>query len=277
MTTPSVAPPSTGDLSPEVFREYGHQLIDWIAGYLEHPEAYPVMSPVSPGDISAALPPSPPVMGEPVGDMISDFERVILPGITHWNNPAFFAYFATSASVPGILGEILAAGLNANAMLWKASPSATELELVVLDWLRQAIGLGDGWFGVINDTASISSMLALAAARERAGLDVRKRGLAGRDDLAPLRVYCSEHAHSSIDKGALALGLGLENVVKIADDENYRMQPHALAEAIAADRAAGRVPCCVVATVGTTSSCSRVTRYSGTSEKARFNTSGCRR
>ncbi|MGI8508169.1 MAG: pyridoxal phosphate-dependent decarboxylase family protein [Gemmatimonadaceae bacterium] len=249
-------PPVTGDLSPDVFREHGHQLIEWIASYLEHPERYPVLSQVAPGDIRAALHSSPPTTGEPVGRIIEDFERVIVPGITHWNHPSFFAYFAISASVPGILGELLAAALDTNAMLWKSSPSATELEIVVLDWLRQAIGLEPGWFGVINDTASISTMLALAAARESADLDVRERGLAGRSDIAALRVYCSEQAHSSVDKGAITLGFGHENVVHIGVDDEFRMRPDLLQAAISADRERGFIPIAVVATVGTTSTTS---------------------
>src|SRR6185295_11920495 len=156
----------------------------------------------------------------------SDFESKIVPGITHWNHPSFFGYFATSSSVPGILAELLTAALDVKAMLWRTSPAATELEQLTMDWLRQMLGMGDGWFGITTDTASISSMLALAAAREaRPELQVRERGLAGRSDLPRLRVYCSTHAHSSIDKGALALGFGLENVVKIADDDEYRMRP----------------------------------------------------
>ena len=180
-----------------------------------------------------------------------------MPGITHWNHPAFFAYFAISSSVPGIIGELLAAGLDVNGMLWKTSPAATELEQVVLDWLRQMLGLEPGWFGIITDTASISTMLALAAAREaRPELDVRTRGLAGRSDLPRMRVYCSAHAHSSVDKAAITLGLGHENVVKIPADDAYRMRPGLLAQAIAADRALGYLPLACVATVGTTSTSS---------------------
>ncbi len=248
--------PDTGDLSPEVFRAQAHQLVDWIADYLADPGRYPVLSQVKPGEVAAALPASPPKDGEPIQEIIADFERVILPGITHWNHPAFFAYFAISASVPGILGEMLAAALDTNAMLWKSSPAATELEVRVLDWLRQALGLSDGWFGIINDTASISTMLALVAAREAAGLDVRERGLAGRSDLPALRVYCSEQAHSSIDKGAITVGFGHQNVVHIPTDAAFRMRPDALADAIRADRERGYIPVAVVATVGTTSTTS---------------------
>jgi aromatic-L-amino-acid decarboxylase len=253
MTAPE--PPSEpGDLPIAEFRHHAHALVEWIAGYLAEPERYPVLARVAPGDVRAQLPPSPPARGESLTDVIADFERVIVPGVTHWNHPGFFAYFAISASAPGILGEMLAAALNVNAMLWKSGPSATELEEVALDWLRQLMGLGPGWFGVINDTASISTLIALAAAREaRPALDVRARGMAGRSDLPVLRVYCSEHAHSSVDKAALTLGLGLDNVVKIGVDEAYRMRVDLLERAMADDRARGMLPLCVVATVGTTS------------------------
>ena len=246
----------TGDLPTEQFVEYGKQLVEWIGDYLAHPERYPVLSRVRPGDVAAALPVSPPKEAGSLDDIIADFERVIVPGITHWNNPSFFAYFSISASVPGILAELLAAALNVNAMLWKTSPAATELEDRALDWLRQMLGLDDGWSGHINDTASISTMLALAAAREAAGLDIRERGLAGRGDLPALRVYCSEHAHSSIDKAAITLGIGQANVVHIPCDAKYRMRPDALRSAIRSDVAQGMTPIAVVATIGTTSTTS---------------------
>ena len=175
--------------------------------------------------------------------------------MTHWNHPSFFAYFSITGSQAGILGELLSAGLNINGMLWKTSPSVTELETVVLRWLRDALGLPDNLFGIINDTASINSFLALAAAREALGLDIRGEGMTGRD-LPPLRIYCSEHAHSSIDKAALALGFGSKGIVKIPSDDGYRMRAEALEEAIRRDRAAGALPCAVVATAGTTSTAS---------------------
>lgn len=243
-----------GDLPTEELIANGRRTLDWIADYLEHPARYPVLSTVRPGDIKQSLPSSPPDDPEALDAIFADFESKIIPGITHWNHPSFFGYFATSSSVPGILAEMLVAALDVKAMLWKTSPAATELEEVVTDWLRQMLGLGDGWFGITTDTASISSMLALAAAREaRPELAIRELGMAGRTDLPRLRVYCSLHAHSSVDKAALALGIGLENVVKVADDEQYRMRPDALAKAIADDRAAGFLPLACVATVGTTS------------------------
>ncbi|MEO7363582.1 MAG: pyridoxal-dependent decarboxylase, partial [Gemmatimonadaceae bacterium] len=250
MSNESSAP---GDLSPAEFRKAAHGAVEWIADYLENPARYPVRSQVAPGDIKNSLPASPPEHGESLEHMMSDFEAKIVPGITHWNNPAFFAYFSISGSYPGILGELLAAGLNVNGMLWAASPSVTELEQVTLSWLRQLMGLSGDWFGEITDTASVSTFYALAAAREALGLDVRTRGLAGRDDMTRLRVYCSEHAHSSVDKAVMALGLGHENCVKIASDAEYRMKPDNLRAAIERDIAAGYRPMAVVPTVGTTS------------------------
>jgi len=253
---PDHFPGDIGDLSTDDFRTSAHELVEWIASYLEHPERFPVLAQVRPGDVTRQLPASPPAVGEPLDRIMADIERVIIPGITHWNHPSFFAYFAISASVPGILGEMLAAALDTNAMLWKSSPAATELEMVTLDWLRQLIGLQPGWFGVINDTASISTMLALAAARERAGLDVREHGMAGRADLPALRVYCSEQAHSSVDRAAITLGFGHNNVVHVPVDDAFRMRPDALAQAIMDDRTRGYAPVAVVATVGTTSTTS---------------------
>src|SRR5512146_2762795 len=246
-----------GDLSRDELISQGRAILDWIADYLEHPERYPVLSRARPGEIVHALPARPPRSPEPLAAIVRDFETTIVPGITHWNHPAFFGYFATSSSVPGILAEMLTATLDVKAMLWKTSPAATELEQLVTDWLRQMLGLGDGWFGMTTDTASISSMLALAAAREaRPELEIRERGMSGRTDLPRLRVYASSHAHSSIDKAALALGLGLENVVHVDADEEFRMRPDALAAAVTADRAMGFLPLACVATVGTTSTSS---------------------
>ncbi len=250
-------PPPLGDLPAEEFARHAHTLVDWIAEYLAHPERYPVLARVAPGDVRGALPDAPPREGEPLGTIVADFERTILPGITHWNHPAFFAYFSISSSAPGILAELLTAALDVNAMLWKTSPAATELELLVCDWLRQLLGLGPGWHGHINDTASISTMLALAAAREaKPALAIRERGMAGRSDLPTLRVYCSEHAHSSVDKGAIALGIGRANVVRIPADDAFRLRPDALDAAMTEDRARGMLPLAVVATVGTTSTTS---------------------
>jgi aromatic-L-amino-acid decarboxylase len=243
-----------GDLPTSELLTHGHAALEWIARYLDHPERVSVLSRAVPGEIREMLPSSPPEHGEALGDILRDFEEQIVPGITHWNHPGFFGYFATSSSVPGILGEMLVAALDVKAMLWRTSPAATELEQVTTDWLRQMLGLPGGWFGFLNDTASISSMLALAAAREaKPELDIRARGMAGRSDLPRLRVYTSTHAHSSIDKAALALGIGLDNVVHIGVDDEFRLRPDGLAAAIADDNARGFLPLACVATVGTTS------------------------
>ena len=238
------------------FRDHARFLSDWIADYLDDPSRYPVLSRVRPGEIRSALPDSAPEQGEPFERIFADFERILVPGLTHWNHPGFFAYFAISASEPGVLAEFLSAALNQQAMLWRTSPAATELEEVALGWLRRLIGLPETFDGVIYDTASVSTLHALAAAREAAVPDVRRAGLAGRDGLRGVRVYCSEHAHSSVDKAVILLGLGHDALTRIAADAEYRMQPSRLAEQIRADRAAGVIPLAVVATVGSTSSTS---------------------
>lgn len=245
--------PFLGDLPPDDFRAAAHAAVDWIADYLEHPERQAVRSRVQPGDVRNALPKSAPQHGEALEAIVRDFHGTVMPGITHWNHPGFMAYFANTSSYPGILGELLTAALNANGMLWVTSPAVTELEQVAVDWLRQLMGLGDGWFGQITDTASVSTFYALAAARERAGLDVRAKGMAGRADMPTLRVYASEHVHSSIDKAVIALGLGHENLVKIPADDQFRMRADALERAITEDMANGHKPIAVVPCVGTTS------------------------
>ena len=237
------------------FRTHGHALVEWIAEYLAHPERYPVFPRVAPGDVRRALPPTAPESGEPFDDILRDFERVLVPALTHWNQPGFFAYFASSASAPGILAEFLAAALNQQAMLWRTSPAATELEEVALGWLRDLLGLPPAFSGVIYDTASISTLHALAAAREAAVPGVRQHGLARRG-LGPMRVYCSEHAHSSVDKAVILLGLGHESLRRIPADSEFRMRADALAEAIDRDLEDGVRPVAVVATAGTTSTTS---------------------
>jgi aromatic-L-amino-acid decarboxylase len=247
--------PGLGDMPAEEFRRYGHRLVDWIADYLSGAERYPVLSQSAPGHIKAALPREAPARGESMDSILEDFERLILPGITHWNHPAFFAYFAITGSAPGILAEMLSAALNVNAMLWRASPAATELEEATTDWLRRLLGLPADFEAVIYDTASISSLCALAAAREVVpGLNVRQHGLAASP--ASLRLYASEQAHSSIEKAAITLGLGQSSLRKIPVDDQYRMDVEALGRAIREDRASGWKPFCVVATVGTTSTTS---------------------
>jgi aromatic-L-amino-acid decarboxylase len=211
---------------------------------------------VKPGEIAAALPAHAPEEGEGFEAIMADFERILVPGLTHWNHPGFFAYFAITASAPGVLAEFLSAALNQQAMLWRTSPAATELEEVALGWLRQLIGLPDTFEGVIYDTASIATMHAIVAAREAAIADVRAKGLAGRNDVPRLRVYCSDQTHSSIDKAVIAIGLGHESLRKIPTDDQFRMRVDALGTAIAEDRAGGILPIAVVPTVGTTSTTS---------------------
>jgi aromatic-L-amino-acid decarboxylase len=244
--------PGLGDMDMEEFRRYGHQVVDWISDYLSHPENYPVLAQVTPNFLKSALPANPPAEGEAMSEILADVDRHITPGMTHWNHPGFFAYFSVSGSAPGILGEMFAAAFNVNAMLWRTSPAATELEEVTTNWLRQLIGLPDDFSGVVYDTASTSTLCAIAAAREAVpGLNVREDGLYGAK--AKLRLYCSEHAHSSVDKAAITLGLGHRSVRKIACDAEFRMLPDALEAAIAEDRVNGWNPFCVVATIGTTS------------------------
>ena len=242
-------------MDPADFRRHGHELVDWIADYLQHVEKYPVLSRVKPGDITAALPAAAPEEPEPFDAIMADFERVLVPGLTHWNHPGFLAYFAITASEPGILAEFLSAALNQQAMLWRTSPAATELEAVALGWLRRLIGMPDDFEGVIYDTASVATMHALVAAREVGVAGVRAHGLAGRN-LPPIRIYASEEAHSSVEKAAIAIGLGQSALQKIPVDDLFRMRIDALEQAVAADRAAGRLPIAVVATVGTTSTTS---------------------
>src|SRR5678815_2968100 len=240
----------------EDFRRLGHQLIDWIADYFEQIESFPVLSKNEPGHLKANLPASAPKAGESMDAILKDLDQLIVPALTHWCHPSFFAYFATSTSAPGIFGELLAAAFDNKAMLWRTSPASTELEEVVLDWLRQMMGLDAGLSGIIYDTASVSSMHAIAAAREGAEQRIREEGMSGRSDLPWLRVYISEQAHSSIEKGVITLGLGQRAIRKIPTDSSFRMDVKALANAIAEDKRAGHLPICIVATVGTTSTAS---------------------
>src|SRR5438876_883170 len=207
-------------MSPDEFRLHGHRVVDWIADYLAHPERYPVLPDVSPGELSDALPRSGPEEAEPMDAMLKDFEDLIVPATTHWNHPGFMGYFAVTATGPGILGEMLTAALNANGMLWKTSPALTGLEQVTLAWLREWLGLPDPLFGIIFDTASTGVMHAIAAARECADPGVRTQG--GSRDLI---LYTSEHAHSSVEKGAIAIGIGQQNVRKIPTDAEFRIRP----------------------------------------------------
>lgn len=244
------------DMSPAEFRRQGYAAVDLAAAYLERLGGLPPLAQVEPGIVAAALPEQAPREGESMEAIMADIEHLLIPASTHWNHPRFFAYFNSSAAGAGILGELLGATLNVNAMLWRTGPAATELEWVVCRWLARLTGLPDSFDGHINDTASTSTLVALAAAREAAGLEVRELGLAGRPGLPQLRVYASEQAHSSVEKAVITLGLGRAGYRPIACDPEFRMDPRALAAAIAEDLQGGRHPCAVVATVGTTATTS---------------------
>lgn len=244
------------DMSPEEFRRRGYAAIDFAASYLERVGELPPLAQVEPGALAARLPAEAPFESEPLERIMAEIDELILPATTHWNHPRFFAYFNSSAAGAGILAELLTATFNVNAMLWRTGPAATELEWVVCRWLTQMVGLPVSFDGHINDTASSSTLVALAAAREALGLDVRERGLAGRPELAPILVYGSEQAHSSVEKAVMTLGLGRSGYRAVPTDDQLRMDPTALAAMIEADTAAGLRPCAVVATVGTTASTS---------------------
>lgn len=233
------------------FRRAAHQAVDWVAEYLRDPRKYPVVSRNKPGELVDALPAAAPERGEKYDLILRDFEKLIVPAVTHWNHPDFFAFFAISSSAPAIIGELLAAALNTNGLHWQTSPALAELEQVSLGWLRQWMGLPAEFFGMIFDTASVGSLHAIAAAREYVDPEAHARG-----SLGNLVLYTSDQAHSSIEKDAIALGIGQNNVRKIASDPEFRMKPAELSSAIEQDLAAGRKPFCVTATVGTTSSTS---------------------
>jgi aromatic-L-amino-acid decarboxylase len=244
-----------GDMDPEAFRAAAHVVVDRIADYLSTLEDHAVLPDIEPGSIRPQLPAHAPEAPEPIDAILADVDRLVFPYATHWQHPGFFAYFATSASGPGMLGEFLTAALGQNPMLWRTSPIGTELEGVVVRWLADALGLPDSFDGLLTDTASTSTLIALAAAREAAGTDAAAEGLAGRGVGRP-RVYASSEAHSSVEKACMTLGLGRSALVKVPVNDRYEMDAAALAAAIAADRAAGLRPIAVVATVGTTSSTS---------------------
>ena len=244
------------DMDPDAFRAAAHRVVDLMADYIEDIERHAVLPPIAPGAVSGALPAAAPDDPESLDAILGDYLRLIEPNATGWQHPGFFAYFASTASRPGILGEMLTAAIGQNPMLWRTSPAGTELEQVVVDWLRQALGLPASFDGLLTDTASTSSLIALAAARQAAGLDAAAAGIAGRKDVPALRVYASEEAHSSIEKACMTLGIGRASLNRIATNERFELRPDALEAAIAADRAAGRRPIAIVATVGTTSSTS---------------------
>jgi aromatic-L-amino-acid decarboxylase len=250
---PASNPPGALDWQAYVedFRRAGHETVDWIAKYLSSVGDSPVLAQVKPGQLFDALPASAPQQGESFDAILRDFDKLVMPAVTQWNHPRFFAYFACTGSTPAVLGEMLAAALNTNGLHWKTSPAVAELEERTLDWLRQWLGLPEGWFGIVYDTASTSSMHAIVCARELVAPEARSEG--SRGDLV---LYTSEQSHSSIEKGAIAVGLGQKNVRKVPVDSEFRMRADALAAMIEDDKAAGKRPCCVVATVGTTSSTS---------------------
>jgi aromatic-L-amino-acid decarboxylase len=248
--------PPLGDMSADDFRRYGREVVEWIADYFETVERRPVLAQVQPDELIARLPASPPAGGESMDAILADVDGLIAPALTHWSHPSFFAYFATSTSAPGIFGEMLCAAFDAKALLWRTAPAAQELEEVALSWLRQMLGLPETFSGIIYDTASVSSLHAIAAAREGLGLRIREDGMTGRADLPQLRVYCSEQSHSSIEKAVVTLGLGQRALRKIPTDAEFRMDCGALARAVEEDVGGGVIPFCVVATVGTTSTTS---------------------
>ena len=232
------------------FRSHAHQMVDWMADYMARIEDFPVRAQTKPGEVAASLADAAPEAGEPMSAIMADFARDVLPGVTHWQHPSFFAYFPANSSPPSVLAEMLTATLGAQCMLWQTSPAATEMETRVLDWLRQMIGLEEGFHGVIQDSASGAILCALLTARERAtGGRANEAGLAGGP--APV-VYCSDQTHTATEKGAKIAGYGRRNVRKIETDENFAIVPAALERAIEADRAAGLVPACAVASLGAT-------------------------
>ncbi len=232
------------------FREWAHRFADWMADYYELVETLPVKSPVKPGEILSQLPLMPPQTGEEMAAIFNDFQQIILPGITHWQSPNFFAYFPANGSFPSILAEMLTAALGAQCMIWETSPAAAELEERVMDWLKSMTGLPNTWSGVIQDTASTATLTAILCAREHFfNFSVNEAGF---DRKQNLRVYCSTETHSSIEKAVKIAGIGRQHLVKVAVDDEYRMNPESLREAIVKDLDAGLRPCCVVATLGTT-------------------------
>jgi aromatic-L-amino-acid decarboxylase len=238
-------------MNPEEFRRVGHQLIDWIADYRTRVAEFPVRSALEPGAVRAALPKMPPTKPEPFEGIFSDLEEIILPGLSHWQSPNFFGYFPSNGELSSVLGDYLSTGLGVLGLSWQSSPALTEVEEVVTDWVRQMVGLSDAWSGVIQDTASSNTLVALLCARERASnYSLVRGGL--QNEQQPLIVYISLQGHSSVEKAALLAGFGRDNLRFIATDEKYAMKSDALEEAIQSDLARGLVPCAVVATTGTT-------------------------
>lgn len=245
-----------GDIPPDVFRRHLHEVADWIADYREKIAERPIAPNAKPGAVLAQLEAAPPESSTSLDEIFADIERIIVPGVAHWAHPQFMSYFGCTTTSPGILAEMITAALNVNAMTWRTSPAATELETLVLNWLRQWLRLPDEFSGVVYDTASISTMHALAVAREEASISIRTLGLSGRSELPIFRIYVSDQAHSSVEKSAIALGLGEHNVRRLASDSQFRMNVASLREAVTSDLRHGFKPLAVVATVGTTSTAS---------------------
>lgn len=240
-------------MTPDEFRHFGHKLIDWLADYRAGITSRPVIAQTEPGHVKAALPAEPPVAPEPFDAVLADLDRVIMPGVTHWQHPRFFGYFPSNAALASVLGDLVSTGLGVVGLNWQASPALTELEEVVCDWMRQALGLSPAWSGVIQDTASTGTLLALLCARERTtNFSLARGGLQA--EPRPLTVYVSSQSHSSVEKAALLAGFGRENVRAVPHDAAFAMRPDALAEMVTADLTAGKLPCAVVATTGTTAS-----------------------
>jgi len=240
-------------MNPEEFRRIGHELIDWVADYRARVAELPVRSPLEPGAVRAQLPAAPPAKPEAFNNIFRDLDQIIVPGLSHWQHPSFFGYFPANSELAAVLGDYLSTGLGVLGLSWQSSPALTELEEVVTDWIRQMVGLSEAWSGVIQDTASTSTLVALLCARERvSNFSLSRGGL--QSEAHPLIVYASVHSHSSVEKAALLAGFGRENIRVIAVDEKYAMRPDALAEAIRVDRERGLIPCAVVATTGTTTS-----------------------
>jgi len=238
-------------MTPEEFRKHGHAVVDWIADYRTRVEQLPVMAQTAPGDIKAKIPSAPPQYPEPFDAILADLDSIVLPGLSHWQHPRFFGYFPANAQLSSVLGDYVSTGLGIIGLAWQSSPALTEVEEVATGWLRQMVGLSEAWRGVIQDTASTSTLVALLCARERASrYSLARAGLQGEDK--PLIVYACAHSHSSVDKAALLAGFGRENIHLVAYDDKFAMRADALEEAIRADLAAGRTPCAVVATTGTT-------------------------
>jgi aromatic-L-amino-acid/L-tryptophan decarboxylase len=237
-------------MKPDEFRKHGHKLVEWMAGYMENVENYPVKSSVAPGEIFSKLPDSPPVNPEQFDSILKDFDEIIMPGITHWQNPSFFAYFPANTSPPSVLAEMLIATLGAQCMIWETSPAAAELEEKMMIWLREMIGLPSGFEGVIQDSASTATLAAILTAREKvSNFSINNDGA---EHAGTLRVYCSDQTHSSVEKAVKIGGIGKRNLVKISLKDDFSMDAEKLREAIIRDKKAGYIPCCVVATIGTT-------------------------